>query len=323
MRFLIDRTNSLPPQLQLRDQIKLSIAVGRLRPGDMLPSVRDLERDLGLGKNTVWRVYQGLEKAGLLVLQQGKGALVRADLTVVESKGKLEECERICARALKEIQRAKIHPSSFLRYFQQYLIKSKEQFPEVIFAECNKTEAELFSRQISDVWGVEIEGVLLDDLRAAISRRVGKASRRAKVITNIYHVDEVRALLKGRDAEVIGLEFRWDQRMVKDVVNVESPGKVLFIFADADKHRYGKLIVDEFRSMTHDQKIEMHLKGFSEVGDVNRLARSRKYNLVVISNRIWHRIPAEIKKLPLVARPTMQIDPSSLEQARARVGLVW
>ena len=92
MKFFIDRANSIPPHAQLRDQIKLAIALGRLRPGDMLPSVRDLQEELGMGKNTIWRVYQQLEKTGLVETRHGKGVRVGANVPLTENKDKLERC---------------------------------------------------------------------------------------------------------------------------------------------------------------------------------------------------------------------------------------
>ncbi len=322
MKFVVQRANSIPPHAQLRDQIKWEIALGRLRPGDTLPSVRDLQNELGIGKNTIWRVYKQLEKAGLLVLRQGKGVRVNTNVPITESKGKLDRCERLCNRTLQKVVREEIHPMSFLRYLQQYMIKTMGEGPDLVFTECNKTETEVFSQQISGLWGADVKGILLDDLRTQL---VHKSTRRetTKVLTNIYHLDEARNVLKGSGVEVIGLSFRWDRRMLKAIEDMKEPATVLFVFADPDKHRYGNLIVEEFRSLVRGRRITTALKRMSEIRDLRGLCRSRRYDLIFFSNRLWHRIPGEIKKFRFVARPTMQIDPTSLEQARERVGVIW
>jgi len=321
MKFFIDSVNSIPPHAQLRDQIKLAIALGRLRPGDMLPSVRDLEQELDMGKNTIWRVYQQLEKAGLVETRHGKGARVSANFALTGNKDKLERCEQLCSQTLQQVLRTKIHPASFLRYFQQYLIRSLGEGRQLIFTDCNRTETEVFSRQISELWAVDIQGILIDDLRTKLAQTA--KARNTSILTNIYHLDEVRNALKGAAAEIIGMNFRWDRRMLKTIENLQESGTLLFVFEDPDKHHYGSLILKEFRSLVQGRRIALALKGISEVGDLRALCRSRKYSLILFSNRIWHRIPGDIKKLPVVARLTMQIDPSSLERARIQVGVIW
>lgn len=51
---------------QIRARISLLIADGELEPGDDLPSVRDLARQLGVNINTVRSAYAKLEADGLV-----------------------------------------------------------------------------------------------------------------------------------------------------------------------------------------------------------------------------------------------------------------
>lgn len=55
----------MPPYEQIRGQLATMIASGVLRPGDQLPSIRQLAADLGLAANTVARSYRELVAAGL------------------------------------------------------------------------------------------------------------------------------------------------------------------------------------------------------------------------------------------------------------------
>ena len=321
MKFYVDPASRIPVHSQLFDQIKLAVAVGHLRPGDTLPSVRDLERDLGVGKNSIWRVYKSLEKMGLVVLRQGKGAQVSSAASSEKHQGKLAECEEIAHATFQRLQRLHIHPSSFLSYFQQYLIRLSNEESQLVFAECNRTETEIFSKQITDLWSVEVRGVTFDELRIQSVRK--SMTKNAKVITNAYHLDELRALLKGTGAQVLGLKFRWDRRLIKRIESLHDGSIVLFVFSDLDKARYGKLILEEFKSLVKPRNIAMILKGISEVGDLNRLREQRKFGLILYSNRLWDSLPALIRKNQLSSRPTLNIDPVSLEEVRYQVGIVW
>ncbi|HVX12467.1 MAG TPA: GntR family transcriptional regulator [Pirellulales bacterium] len=94
MEFSIDPSSRLPIYRQLGNQIRESVARGRLRPGEQLPSVRDLSRTLVVNPNTVARVYTELEREGVLHTRQGLGVFVaepKADLTKRARKERLEE----------------------------------------------------------------------------------------------------------------------------------------------------------------------------------------------------------------------------------------
>ena len=76
MGFKIDTKSGVPFYRQIIEQIKFSIARGGLKPGDQLPTVRQLAVDLSLNPNTVIRAYRELEIEKILNSQQGSGTFV-------------------------------------------------------------------------------------------------------------------------------------------------------------------------------------------------------------------------------------------------------
>ncbi|MGA4508404.1 GntR family transcriptional regulator [Propionibacteriaceae bacterium G1746] len=68
-----------PPYEQLRRQLADAVATGELTPGDRLPPVRQLARDLGVATGTVARAYRLLEESGQLVTARGAGTRVAAN----------------------------------------------------------------------------------------------------------------------------------------------------------------------------------------------------------------------------------------------------
>jgi GntR family transcriptional regulator len=58
---------------QIADRVKFAIAGGVLRPGDMVPSVRELSKQLVVNPNTVARAYRDLQTEGLLESVRGMG----------------------------------------------------------------------------------------------------------------------------------------------------------------------------------------------------------------------------------------------------------
>src|SRR3954463_12669477 len=74
----IDPQDATPIYAQLERALRAAIATGRLRPGDQLPTVRQLAVDLSINANTVARVYAELERAGVLETRRGVGSFVPA-----------------------------------------------------------------------------------------------------------------------------------------------------------------------------------------------------------------------------------------------------
>ena len=78
MEFRIEKKSEVPVRQQLAEQIIFSIATGRLKPGEPLPSVRELARRLKIHHNTVSQTYKDLERRTWLVGRRGSRVVVRA-----------------------------------------------------------------------------------------------------------------------------------------------------------------------------------------------------------------------------------------------------
>jgi len=74
----IDPRDKTPIYAQLERGLRAGIATGRLRPGDQLPTVRQMAVDLRVNANTVARVYAELERAGVIETRRGVGSFVSA-----------------------------------------------------------------------------------------------------------------------------------------------------------------------------------------------------------------------------------------------------
>src|SRR5215212_7208941 len=74
----IDPRDPTPLYAQLERGLRAAIATGRVRPGDQLPTVRQLAVDLRINANTVARVYAELERAGVLETRRGVGSFITA-----------------------------------------------------------------------------------------------------------------------------------------------------------------------------------------------------------------------------------------------------
>ena len=75
-RFQLDLASGVPVYRQLIDQVLIARSSEVLRPGDRLPTVRQVAVDLSINPNTVVRAYKELEIRGILSTQQGTGTFI-------------------------------------------------------------------------------------------------------------------------------------------------------------------------------------------------------------------------------------------------------
>lgn len=76
MLFRLDFQSAVPIYRQIRDQVVLVVAEGRLLPGEHLPTTRALAEDAGINVMTVSKAYQLLKSEGYLTADRRSGAVV-------------------------------------------------------------------------------------------------------------------------------------------------------------------------------------------------------------------------------------------------------
>lgn len=73
MFFRVDPHNGLAIYDQIVRQVKFAVAGGTLKPGELIPSVRQLARELTINPNTIARAYRCLQDDGVLAAVRGTG----------------------------------------------------------------------------------------------------------------------------------------------------------------------------------------------------------------------------------------------------------
>ena len=93
MNIIISNASNLPIYEQIYTQMKNAILTGDLSEGDLLPSIRQLAKDLRISVITTKRAYDELERDGFLYTVAGKGSYVAAKNTGIIREGQLKEIE--------------------------------------------------------------------------------------------------------------------------------------------------------------------------------------------------------------------------------------
>ena len=100
----INIDSSVAVYVQIENHVQFAIASGRMKPGDQLPSVRELSEGLHVNPNTVAKAYRDLEVMGLVYTRRGMGVYINKG---VEAKCRQQCHERIVGRMHEVVAEAK------------------------------------------------------------------------------------------------------------------------------------------------------------------------------------------------------------------------
>lgn len=113
MNIFIDNKSGVPIYDQIYKQIKGLIINGELNEDDMLPSIRNLAKDLGISVITTKRAYDELEKEGFIYTVAAKGSfvapknveLIREDILkrIEEHMQEIIQLSKVCRLTTEEI----------------------------------------------------------------------------------------------------------------------------------------------------------------------------------------------------------------------------
>lgn len=127
--FILDLNSAdeRPIYGQIADRVKFAVAGGALRPGEMVPPVRELSKQLVVNPNTVARAYRDLQVEGLLEPVRGIGLQV--------AEGAVERCRAArremvrgwLRRAIDEARQSRMDPDEIEAIFREEMARSPGQ----------------------------------------------------------------------------------------------------------------------------------------------------------------------------------------------------
>ena len=129
LHFQIDVRSGVPVYRQLMDQVRYYIASGLLKPGNQLPSIRELAQRLTVNPTTIVKAYTELEHEKAIELRRGKGAFIAEQVRPSAS-----DCRAALRRAARQLA---VEATQMGASVQDAVQTVREEF-----AELNQTSAE-------------------------------------------------------------------------------------------------------------------------------------------------------------------------------------
>lgn len=94
----INPRDAVPIWKQIEQEIRRLVAIGRLTPGEAVPSVREVSKDLRVNPATVQKAYQRLCDEGLLAVRRGEGTFVEGEPRRLDGEHRREELREAAVR---------------------------------------------------------------------------------------------------------------------------------------------------------------------------------------------------------------------------------
>ncbi|BAZ17615.1 GntR family transcriptional regulator [Calothrix sp. NIES-4071] len=193
--IFINSSASITINAQITEQIKLLIAMGKLRSGDALPTVVQLAKHIGVNHNTIATVYNDLIESGYLVAQRGKGTFV-ANTQTVQDIITSKELYNLLGKAFNVATVAGLSSSEFAgaAYAQAVMLSQHgSKALKLVFIDYLHNKAFAYEAIKSEI-KQDLPFLSLEDLRAGQPKPLEQLLDADLVITTGQHMPEINKL---------------------------------------------------------------------------------------------------------------------------------
>ncbi|MBM3859555.1 MAG: GntR family transcriptional regulator [Verrucomicrobia bacterium] len=195
LRINLDKKAKMPAYRQIIQQVTALVRDGEIKPGDKLPTERDLAFKLKVARGTVKKAYESLVHDNVIEVSRGRGSFVstRQDIHVGDRK---ERAVAAIERLILDLEKLKFSSREIRTLLDLKLMEREERMDSLHIAavDCNPEALAIFERQLTHLYQVKLTRVLLDDLKQDPSPQ-GRMAQFELVLTTSTHYSEVMGIL--------------------------------------------------------------------------------------------------------------------------------
>ena len=218
LNFQIQSDSDIPASKQLFDQIQFAIASGQYPPNHRLPSTRQLAMITRLHRNTISKVYQQLEEAGLVESIAGSGIYVKAqERKTVESDSPLIAQSKIIEESINRLLALNCSLSQIKELFLEEIdwrLRCKEKVI-VTVPHRDLSAGEIMQQELTESLNIPVDLVTLEDIMQIIAE-----TNFGTLITNRYFIKEVLEIVPPSSFRVIPIDiydYSKELKMIKSL----------------------------------------------------------------------------------------------------------
>ena len=128
MDIKVDFNSTIPLYEQIAHQVLELIDMEEIKPGDQLPTIRELAVELGINFNTVARAYRMLDQGSVISTQQGRGTYILEQRKTKKVKtNRPESIEELTRYYLRKANYLGFKPEEIKKYFEKIYQEGKDK----------------------------------------------------------------------------------------------------------------------------------------------------------------------------------------------------
>lgn len=210
LRLSLDRNLPVAISAQLKGQIEYGIAAGALKPGEQLPSVRELAAAEGIAPVTVSHVYSALKREGLILVRPGMGTYVAGDGDGQRAGENLGPLQRLVDAMVGQALDRGFTAAQISHMVTARLAGPQARCPTIalvgLFGHATEVYARELARLLADLMPY-VTPYTVERLRAGGEAERARVRAADLVLTLAHRVREVHTLLSPRHPPLRGLTF--------------------------------------------------------------------------------------------------------------------
>ncbi len=163
----LSKDSPVPVYRQIVQQITSLIKQGQLKPGDKLPTERELASRFSIARGTVKKAYELMTKEGLIETTHGRGTFISSRQDIIPA-GRKERAIKLIDDLLDELKAMNFSYQEIKTFIDLAIIKREEKLENlnVAVVDCNPESLSIFERQLTFLQHVRVVKFLLDEIVA-------------------------------------------------------------------------------------------------------------------------------------------------------------
>jgi GntR family transcriptional regulator len=318
LQLMVDKQSVIPVHEQIKNQIRLALAVRELHPGDYLPSIRRADSRLHVGLATIRRAYEELADVGIVTLERGRGAFVSKDVSTSAASSPVKQFEEIFQFLSNDLKKRKLVPSTFARFLFSRTLQVEQKQPSIAVIEESTSLASDYVQQMGQTWQLPIAGLTVGELRQMSAEA---RSEFACFFTDYYVQGIVKSLLRARAPVIIPLDVEFRPEMNEDLGSLGRGSQIALVLEDSEYERKAAYIRNLFEKAFHAKQLEFHPLRESEVV-LSKLLADKKVSRVYVGNRIWDHLDSVTKDHRRIRRPLFRITDECMKRTWNLIGVI-
>ena len=317
MMYHVDPERNIPIYQQLVDEISADIRNGRLTCGEKLPTVKEMENQLGIARGTIKRAYDELEHQRLIEKIQGRGTFVC--YRAADSGSRKDQAMAAIDELFDRMAQLELSLSEVEIFLNLKLRERENRTPnlKVAAVECNPESLSQMVAQLRQIQSLDIHSFLLDDV---ISYPYKIGEEMDLIVTTTEHFSTLEEVVSHRD-KVVQVALRLSTNYMTRLVKLR-PGQIVGVLAGSD--RFAQLMYSTCQAYADQLKVSEPLL-FSR--DLNAKAYFDGKDAVLVPEdyerfcpRELHSILRSLEKQGKLIRCAYRVDEGSFIYLQEKIG---